>query len=116
MVEQTGPSGGTLRRGTAVGNFTIEWPEGADRQRLVGGPARALDTEPVLGMPIATGHFTAWFTADSQPSRYRTVLAPDGGYPVEMFADINNYSAGMTTVHSASRGFEVTVSQNTVRQ
>ena len=88
VVEQTSPSGGTLmRNGERIGAFTINAPEGAAGHRLEGGPSVALDSEPVFGTPIPTGHFTAQFTAGSEPGRYRTLLQLDGGDPITMIVD-----------------------------
>lgn len=88
QIAQDDESGGRLLHGNeVVGRFTIEAPEGAEGQRLDGGPAKLLAKEPVFGGPFPTGHLTAHFTAGSVSGRYSVELALDNGDAVTMVVD-----------------------------
>lgn len=83
---QTSDAGGDIVVGDAtIGSFSIDAPEGATGQTVMGGPSVEFNA-PVSGAP--TVRLTATFTAGDTPGAYVTTFEMDGGGSQQMYVGV----------------------------
>lgn len=94
-IEQKNSAGGVLTRGgKVVGTFSVSGPNGADGQKVEGGPSVKIPGTPIIGKsfdkPVPSGRLTAKFTAGSKPGRYFTTFELNGGTSATMIVDVSS--------------------------
>lgn len=92
IVSESETVGFLVHNEKKVGTITISTPVGATGQSVSGGPAVTIPGTPLIGnsfgAPIPAGRLTAIFVAGSEPGRYFTTFALDGGNTATMVVDV----------------------------